>query len=66
MSEKLKPCPFCGGTLIRGTGYQMESMEHLTRYICSNCDASTGWHNSTEAARRAWNKRAGDERPVAI
>ncbi len=61
MSDKLKPCPFCGGTLIYSTGFMIDEMEHLTKYNCSDCDASTGWHSSTEAARRAWNRRANDE-----
>ena len=56
MSEKFKPCPFCGGTniiigLASDTGYSW-------CVTCSDCWSRTG-PMSREKAITAWNSRHG-------
>ncbi len=56
MTEKLKPCPFCGGeaVLISNKEEQLYSVE------CKNCDCGTCDHLGAEIAVEAWNRRAGE------
>ena len=52
MSDKLKPCPFCGGeAIIDGCD------ETLWIVICKECNASIGYKETKEEAIEAWNKR---------
>lgn len=55
MSEKLKPCPFCGGNNL--------SVEGITFYWveCIDCNASISGHETEEQAIEAWNRRASAE-----
>lgn len=52
MSNKLKPCPFCGGEAIIdsfvGVGWIV---------ICNKCDASIGYKETEQEAIDAWNRR---------
>lgn len=52
MSEKLKPCPFCGGEvqLIGEFGVNCPCVE------CPNCKIRTAWQIRDEAIY-AWNRR---------
>ena len=56
MSEKLKPCPFCGGKHI---GLDSPFAEHYI-VIC-DCGISTAIYEHAADAVAAWNRRAGDE-----
>lgn len=51
MSDKLKPCPFCGGEaeFISGVGFFCVS--------CSFCCGETNLYNTGQEAIEAWNKR---------
>lgn len=52
MSDKLKPCPFCGGeAIIDGCD------ETLWITICKKCNASIGYKETECEAIDAWNSR---------
>lgn len=80
MSEKLLPCPFCGGTDLSVQTYDVQPDNYHGGYVtCIDCDAQgagaitlNGWLGSPEeasnAAVTAWNTRAAmqaDAAPVA-
>ena len=48
MTEKLKPCPFCGNEA------EVKANDSIEQVVCPNCGARNLW--STEAQSR-WNKR---------
>ena len=57
MSEKLKPCPFCGGDA------ELSDFETISKVICKKCGAesrliaSSSKYCSDEKAIEAWNRR---------
>ena len=52
MSDKLKPCPFCGGhAIIDGCD------DTLWIVICKECNASIGYKETKEEAIEEWNRR---------
>ena len=55
MSEKLKPCPFCGDEAM-----EREVTYHNTRYYiqCTKCGAGSAFSLSEQGAIDAWNTRA--------
>ena len=53
MSEKLKPCPFCGG---EGVVYGFSDYDYR-RVICKDCGGSTEYSDTREKAIEAWNRR---------
>ena len=59
MSEKLKPCPFCGSEAnlyeCRWLGITSYGVE------CTKCDAILEGYSTKEEAIKAWNKRAKNE-----
>lgn len=59
MSEKLKPCPFCGS----GGAYVCSDDEGLFYIWCAPCGARTVKKDAEDEAREAWNRRA--EPPAA-
>lgn len=53
MSEKLKPCPFCGGTAaIQGIT--------IVWVKCLKCGVETAGYRDEEDAIDVWNRRVGD------
>lgn len=54
VTNKLKPCPFCGGTAYRG----IESMSLYWSIGCTkcSCDFPRKFKNKTEATK-FWNNR---------
>ena len=59
MSEKLKPCPFCGGEAYT-EGHKVELQEGFGFWFvsCKNqCGALVGYFPTEEMAIKAWNKR---------
>lgn len=57
MTEKLKPCPFCGCTNI-----WHEEGQDVSCVQCASCGIGTGWvpgHLATSINR--WNRRADDD-----
>ena len=52
MSNKLKPCPFCGGhAIIDGCD------DTLWIVICKECNAAIGYKETQEEAIEEWNRR---------
>ena len=68
--EALKPCPFCGGSDLRVSTYDVQPDDYHSGYVnCDECDAQgrgaltlDGWLSSKSeahtAAIAAWNTRA--------
>ena len=62
-SEKLRPCPFCGG---RASTYPwvVGSLEtNVWQIICEKCDTKSRefYSHNLNAAVKRWNERVGDE-----
>ena len=52
MSDKLKPCPFCGGTpIVSGCD------DTLWSVICKKCAASIDYNETKQEAIEEWNRR---------
>lgn len=52
MSDKLKPCPFCGGeAIVSGCD------DTLWSVICKKCAASIDYNDTKQEAIIAWNRR---------
>ena len=66
MSEKLKPCPFCGGeaSLSVDTEAVRDTENKLWAYqiTCNKCCATTGLCWSEELAIKAWKRRAHEQK----
>ena len=62
MPDKLKPCPFCGGT---GALHSLDMCETLYA-VCMKCGARTRPHDTAEQAKEHWNRRADNETVMAI
>lgn len=59
MSQKLKPCPFCGGTKVTVASAKHELGRLLFFCMCMGC-GSKGPSELTEIdAASEWNRRAG-------
>ena len=72
MTEKLKPCPFCGNDKTAEIITEQEEFELLGiednfaeeayAIACSThkggCGAYSGWHDTVEQAIEAWNRRS--------
>lgn len=56
MSDKLKPCPFCGGKAK--VYWNVWSYEFVK---CETCGATTGEFADNKGSIRAWNMRAQPE-----
>lgn len=54
MSEKLKPCPFCGSENMR-----FESEKHAV--VCVRCKARGSIAPTEDMSRDMWNYRVGDD-----
>ncbi len=66
MSEKLKPCPFCGGD---ASIYEVTSEEeNFSGYMvsCDDCGCGTTAFDVQDMAVQSWNKRIAHEREKEI
>ena len=65
MSEKLKPCPFCGGeaSLSVDTEAVRDTENRLWAYqiTCNKCSSTTGLCWSDEMAVKEWNRREHEQ-----
>ena len=55
MSEKLLPCPFCGGTNVAAMSAADDYGTFDWKVYCDDCDA---FHETEAEAIAAWNRRA--------
>lgn len=63
MSEKLKPCPFCGEVDILGEITETDFKEipiNIARIFCSGCGVEIR-RGDLQKCIDAWNRRVGDE-----
>ncbi len=58
MTEKLKPCPFCGGEEISVGSFGAASGTFLHYVKCEECDGASTNHQFEDEAIAAWNRRA--------
>ena len=62
MTDKLKPCPFCGGKAMIETCQCAGEETPRYRVGCAHCWCETDWENFCEEdAAEKWNRRATDE-----
>lgn len=61
MTEKLKPCPFCGGEgrVFEDTSFGVDNP--LYRVFCGMCLVKTDTAYRREDAIEIWNRRANDD-----
>ena len=63
------PCPFCGGSNIRGDCYSTAFSIAITAddcfYYCKDCDAQGPAARDMQEAQRRWNGRVQRRGPVA-
>ena len=66
MSEKLKPCPFCGSGLIKIKTVDKDNFKKKGKYYieCSLCGATSGYYNKRRDSANAWNTRAEAQNEV--
>lgn len=61
MTNKLKPCPFCGETELIGVRFRrLLNMDFHCGY-CLICGASGPVNVDKQKAKEAWNRRAVEE-----
>lgn len=62
MSDKLKPCPFCGEEatirIFKGKNGWRDRYAVICRYDEGGCGAESGLYHSEEEATESWNRRA--------
>ena len=60
MSERLKPCPFCGGRAEIISRNPLPNTVYAISCRMPGCMAFTGWSRSLVEAISAWNRRTPD------
>ena len=58
MSEKLKPCPFCGGNAELESSYADYVGSRLHKIVCKVCGCQTNYEHPMQKAIDVWNRRA--------
>lgn len=60
-NDELKPCPFCGDIEPM---IQMDTHrgDNKVCYLCSGCSSKTGYFQTIEEVRAAWNRRPEPQR----
>ena len=61
MSEKLKPCPFCGGEAEPKSSVDTFGHEGFFYVLCRKCYARTDHYETGAEVIEAWNRRANEE-----
>ena len=62
MSEGLKPCPFCGGSVNKLTYKFKNSDQQVQTFTCTRCLAFVCFrgHEADPGATQAYNRRVND------
>ena len=66
MSEKLKPCPFCGSPGWIQTSLDGKKIVECQSQICTAGLGSDCWQETPEEAAKAWNTRVADKRIAGL
>lgn len=63
MTDKLKPCPFCGGEAFTFTMQQLKGIgcDSMTSVVCKKCHAASNHFMDDDKAIEAWNRRVDSE-----
>lgn len=63
MSEKLKPCPFCGGEaeMINIDAARVQGITDPVTVRCKECKCNTNWFSKEWEAIDAWNRRTSND-----
>ena len=60
MSDKLKPCPFCGSVMIAECSETDDDIGVEFHFVrCTDCCSHSGYHQTSELSVSAWNRREG-------
>lgn len=60
MSEKLKRCPFCGGSVEIFANHHQQSDGKTRYYVKCSCGIETCEMESKEHVVKMWNRRDGE------
>ena len=62
MTDKLKPCPFCGGSSVGLVDKKDPQGRPTYTIICVHCGASINNYSTPKCAKNKWNTRTPKER----
>jgi hypothetical protein len=66
MSDKLKPCPFCGGDAVLTNERMSDKRFRVGCYNDTCWRPGTDWYDSAPAVADAWNHRVGEPDGAAL
>ena len=61
MTDKLKPCPFCGGEAQCVTHHLYGKVRGYSVACSYGCCEQTVTYSSKQGAIKSWNRRKGDD-----
>jgi Lar family restriction alleviation protein len=64
MTDKLKPCPFCGGDNVDVFNWEVTFQGDYFKAYCKDCDFELKPQRTEEEAIKAWNTRKPMDRIV--
>ena len=62
MTDKLKPCPFCGSNSVGLVDRKDPQGNTSFTVICVSCGASVNNYDKPQQATRKWNRRANNDK----
>ena len=63
MTEKLKPCPFCGSENVEVFKFNIDFAPGKYGVHCNDCEISVGRFNMEDDVIKGWNQRGGKLKP---
>lgn len=61
MTDKLKPCPFCGSEEVGVVDHISPQGDKNYTVICVSCGASVNNYSTPQYAKRKWNGRVAND-----